>query len=393
MWVEDNPTPVSVALVLLGIVAGVAALVVDEPTGSERSPDWFAYVLVVAVAVPVFWRRTRPLVALPLSSLATVIYWIMDYPASVDPVLWVMFYSATRHGGADRRRVWRVVGACLLLVELVALAGVLSPVEDLPPAALLGILILFGTSAVAGEALFQRSQHIEELEKRAAMLEADLESKAALATVEERGRIAREMHDIIAHGMSTVVVQAQAGQRVVDSDPAKAREVLNTIEHIGRDSVDEMRRMLGVLRSEGEGEAELRPQPGLGDLVGLIAHAEQAGVEVDLKVSGERRPLPPGLELTGYRVVQEALTNVIRHAGRPVKADVGIHHGEHAVEILVSDDGLGAAVSRESAGSGHGLLGMGERVEIYNGELSAGTKPGGGFEIAVSLPVGEQVNA
>lgn len=379
------------AAVTLAVLGLLAARFIPLQ-GSEVSADWLAYALVIGSAATLLWRRSAPLVALPICTAFIITYWIRDYPGDPDVVLLLLFFAATRHGGSNRRRVWQVVGAALVVVTVVATVGVIVPTEDLPAIAIVGIFIIHGTAAAIGEALYQRSQYVTELELRAATLEADLETKTELAAVEERTRIAREMHDIVAHGMSAIVVQAQGAQRLVDRDPDKVREVLTTIESIGRDSSDEMRRMLGVLR-ERSGGSELEPQPSFGDLDALRQHASDGGVATEIVIEGAVRPLPPGLELTGYRVVQEALTNVVRHAGRPANARVCVSYCVDAVDIEVSDDGLGQAASPDTTGTGHGLLGMRERVEIYNGSFTAGPRPGGGYQVLVSLPIPAKVTA
>ncbi len=390
-WITDHQTMVSAGFALFFCIGGTITATVMPVEGSEQATNLLAYVLIWIAGASAFWYRSNPLPALAVATASVIAFWVLDYPGGTDAVLWLLFYAAARHGGSDRRRVWQVIGIGFFLIMAIATLGVIVPTEDLPAIALLGIFVLHGTFALIGEALYQRSQYVAELEQRAATLEADIENKAALAAVEERTRIAREMHDIIAHGMSTVVVQAQAAQSVVDSNPERAREVLQTIEGIGRDSVDEMRRMLGVLRDDGE--AELVPQPTFKDLGALREHVADAGVEFDLEVSGDERPLPPGLELTAYRVVQEALTNVLRHAGRPVRVDASIAYGERDLTISVVDDGLGAAASDATQGSGHGLLGMQERVEIYNGTFRAGPNQGGGFSVQVTLPIAAPVVA
>lgn len=391
-WGRRHQRKLTAALVLFFAVAGTTAVSTAPIEGSEIPPDWLAYVLIIGAAITVWWWRTNPLPALAVCTLLVMVSWVRDYPNQIDPMLFLLFFAATRYGGADRPRVWRYVGIALAAISLLATIGVMVPTEDLPAVAIIGIFVVHGTCAAIGEALYQRRQYVSELEQRAASLEADLENKAALAAVEERTRIAREMHDIIAHGMSSVVVQAQAAQSVVDTNPTKAREVLETIETIGRDSVDEMRRMLGVLRANQD-EIELEPQPGFTDLDQLARAAREAGVDVNVEISGNARLLPPGLELTGYRVVQEALTNVIRHAGRPVQVDAHVEYNENSVEITVADDGLGAAVAATNTSSGHGLLGMRERVEIYSGTFSAGPCVGGGFKVRVSLPLPARISA
>jgi len=266
-----KPRAVDGAKALFFATGGLISLFLVPLEGSERPRDALAVVLVVAAASTAFWSRTKPLVALPTCTALVITYWVLDYPGGFDPVMWYMFFAAARHGGHDRTRVWRVIGASLAATVSIAIVGVLVPTEDLPLGAVFGIAAIHSIAPVIGEALYQRSKYVSELEDRAAMLEADIETKATLAAVEERTRIAREMHDVIAHGMSTIVVQSQAGQSVVDHDPALAREILKTIEEIGRDSVDDVRRMLGVLRSD-DTDAEFAPQPTFADLQVLQDH-------------------------------------------------------------------------------------------------------------------------
>lgn len=390
--ISANSLAFRLALVLFFGTGSSIAVSSVELSGSEQSPDWLAYVLIWVVAGCTFWYRSRPLLALLFAVAFIIPYWVLDYPGSTEPAAWLLFYSATRHGGHNRTNVWRVVSLALFALTVVATIGVIVSTEDLPAFAIVGLFVLHGTFAAIGEAVYQRTRYIEQLEQRAADLEADLENQAALAAAEERTRIAREMHDIIAHGMSTVVVQAQAAQSVVDTNPGKAREVLETIENIGRTSVDEMRRMLGVLRSDTS-ELELEPQPGFEQLDELRKQVDVAGVTLDLTVVGDLEALPPSLNLTGYRILQEALTNVLRHAGRPVRVAAEINCDDSELTITVTDDGLGAAASTETAGSGHGLRGMRERVEIYNGTLKSGPVPGGGFGVYATLPVPAKVSA
>ena len=390
-WIVKHERFVRIFAALFFAIAGTLTAVFIDISGSERAPDLLGFALIWGASATAYWYRTRPLMALPGAVALVLPYWILDYAGGGDAVLWFMFYAATRHGQHDRQRVWQIVGACFFAIMAVATVGVIVPAEDLPAVALLAIFLLHGTFVLVGEALYQRSQYVAELEQRAAALESDLENKAALAAVEERTRIAREMHDIIAHGMSTIVVQAQAAQSVVDTNPAGARDVLETIEQIGRDSVDEMRRMLGVLRDDSA--AALAPQPTIGDLTTLHEHVSQAGVDFALTVSGDERPLPPGLELTGYRIVQEAITNVLRHAGRPVRVDASVTYSDTALSIDVVDNGRGAAANPATHGSGHGITGMRERVAIYGGSFDAGPNPGGGFRVSAELPIHTQAVA
>ena len=216
-------------------------------------------------------------------------------------------------------------------------------------------------------------------ERRAQLAERERDVAAREAVVEERARIARELHDVIAHNVSMMVVQAGAERRVLDGTSASTREVLETIERIGRSALTEMRRLLGMLRSDAADP--LAPQPGLDDLPTLVAQVREAGLPVELRVDGERRELPVGIELSAYRIVQEALTNALKHAG-DAHASVHVRYGADSLELEIVDDGGGGA-SRVSSG-GHGLVGMRERVALYGGRLDAGRRPSGGFAVRVA---------
>jgi signal transduction histidine kinase len=218
-------------------------------------------------------------------------------------------------------------------------------------------------------------------ERRARLAERERDVAAREAVADERARIARELHDAIAHNVSMMVVQAGAERRVLDDGRGTTREVLETIEHIGRGALTEMRRLVGMLRSDG-GEP-LAPQPGLDDLPTLVTQVREAGLPVELQVEGERRELPVGIELSAYRIVQEALTNALKHAGE-AKAVVRVHYGPESLELEIVDDGPGGSAAE--LGGGHGLVGMRERVALYGGRLDAGRRPSGGFAVRVLLP-------
>ena len=220
--------------------------------------------------------------------------------------------------------------------------------------------------------------------QRIASLELEQEQRTQIALADERARIARELHDVVAHSVGVIVVQAQGARRIIHRDPARADEALATIEDTARSALGEMRRSLGVLRSEGE-QAARAPQPGVGDIEGLLANARSSGLGVDFTVEGTARPLPQGVDLSAYRIVQEALTNTIKHAGR-VRSRVTLRYGDDELVVEVKDDGPGpAADARE--GAGHGLVGMRERVAALAGELHAGAGPDGGFLVRASLPL------
>jgi len=223
-----------------------------------------------------------------------------------------------------------------------------------------------------------------ERERRAQLAERERDIAAREAVVEERARIARELHDAIAHNVSMMVVQAGAERRVLEDDGGTTQEVLETIERIGRGALTEMRRLVGMLRSDG-GDP-LAPQPGLDDLATLVSQVTDAGLPVELHVEGERRKLPVGIELSAYRIVQEALTNALKHAGE-ARATVLVRYGTDSLELEIVDDGTGETRKAPVSPGGHGLVGMRERVALYGGRLDAGRHPSGGFAVRVLLPV------
>jgi signal transduction histidine kinase len=220
---------------------------------------------------------------------------------------------------------------------------------------------------------------VGERDRRARMAERERDLVAREAVVEERARIARELHDVIAHNVSMIVVQAGAERRVVE--PGSTHEVLETIEQIGRGALTEMRRLLGMLRSDDRDP--LAPQPGLADLPALVSQVTEAGLPVELRTHGEPRSLPAGLDLSAYRIIQEALTNALKHAG-DARANVEVRYGPDSIELEIVDDGVGATTR---ASGGHGLVGMRERVALYGGRLDAGRRPNGGFAVNVLLPI------
>jgi signal transduction histidine kinase len=234
---------------------------------------------------------------------------------------------------------------------------------------------------LAGRLFRDRQRLAAALQSRTAELEREQEETARLAIAEERARIARELHDVVAHSVSVMVVQAGAERLALGPGQESIRETLVSIEKTGRQALSEMRRLLGMLRKEDE-ELALAPMPSLDHLDLLVSHVREAGLPVELYVEGTRQTLPAGIDISAYRIVQEALTNALRHAG-PARARVVVRYGEGEVEVEVADDGRGP---QEANGSGHGLVGMRERVALYGGELNAGLREGGGYAVRARLP-------
>ncbi|MEU1421148.1 sensor histidine kinase [Kitasatospora sp. NPDC086009] len=235
-----------------------------------------------------------------------------------------------------------------------------------------------------------RRAYLVELEDRAARLERERDAQAKVAVAAERARIARELHDVVAHNVSVMIVQADGAAYVLDNSPQQAREALGTIASTGRQALVEMRRLLGVLRTADTAE-EYVPQPGVEELPELLDQVRTAGLQVDFATSGDPRELPRGVELTVYRIVQEALTNVRKHGGPDVHARVAVDFGERELAVLIEDDGRGSTDEQLAAGGtdgqGHGLIGMRERVGMVSGSLDVGPRPGGGFRIRAVLPL------
>jgi len=367
------------ALSLLGYLSA-------EATGSMRQQDLAGAALIVGQTVALSTRRVAPLRCLGAVSVLTVTFWILDYPSSFDAFSLVAVYTAAAHGGSDRRRVWRAVGGAVGLLTVIAIAGVIAPSDELPAAAVIGIAAIHLTAASAGQFAFDRRQRLTMLEERAVRAENERELTAHQAVIDERGRIARDLHDIVAHGMSVMVVQAGAAERLVDAQPERAIEALQQIQASGREALTDMRRLLGVLRDE-QHDPELTPQPTMADLDQVIRHCVDSGIPTALTVEGARPPSAGGAEMTGYRIVQEALTNVIKHAGRPVRAAVKVTYAPQALRVEIIDDGKGTTIDELRSNIGHGLIGMRERVESFSGTLHAGPRPGGGFRVSATIPL------
>jgi signal transduction histidine kinase len=341
-------------------------------------------VLLVLATLPLAVRRRRPAATLLTAAGALVVAALLvshsqGIPVEVFLALLLAFYSVGAH--CDDRRSALVGAAAVAAIAAADLArpGTFSASGTRP-----GAWLAFAIAWLVGRDLRRRRQRVVDLEDRAERLEREREEQAQLAVAEERGRIARELHDVIAHGVSVIVVQAQAGPHLMN-DPQRLRGVFHAIESSGRDALVELRRLLGILRSEDE-QLAIGPQPGLGSLQSLVEQVRASGLPVELRIEGEPVHLPAGIDLSAYRIVQEALTNVVKHAGEAA-ASVVIRYEAHALELDVVDDGRGRAMSLN--GSGHGLIGMRERVALYGGTLKTGTRDSGGYAVRARLPFGD----
>jgi signal transduction histidine kinase len=260
--------------------------------------------------------------------------------------------------------------------------------EDVALTGILSRLVAIGLAVAAGLWLRARADFIAGVRDRATRVERERELLAGQAVAAERVRIARELHDVVAHNVSLMVVQAQAlAATDATTGEAERKEALGRVAGLGREALSEMHRMLGVLRLDTSEAAEREPQPGLGEVETLVARARQTGLEAELHREGHARELPPGVELSAYRIVQEALTNVIRHA-HASRVTVTLADTSAGLEVVVTDDGLGPPPGTNGAGEGHGLVGMRERVALFGGDLRTGAMPGGrGYRVHARLPV------
>lgn len=385
-WVGRHPFAADAAFAALVGALSIAGLLSATPDGTQREGDALGIALLVAQAAALAFRRRVPLTSLAVLSIPVVAFWVRDYATNFDAISLIGVYSATANSSGARRRVSWVVGGVIGLLTTVALLGVLSPEEDLPPVAVLGIAAIHVTAAVVGEMVHDRRIRVVELEERAIRAEAERELLAREAVLRERADIARDLHDVVAHEMSVMVVQAGAAQRLLTTQPERAAEALEQVQVTGREALSEMRRMLGVLRSEDR-ELELTPQPTLADLGAMVQRCTDAGVPTELSVEGTPAVSTPSAEMAVFRVAQEALTNVIKHAGRPVRATVRVTFLGDRVRLEVDDDGRGATPDELRSTTGHGLVGMRERAELYGGTLRAGSRPGGGFRVAATIPL------
>jgi signal transduction histidine kinase len=376
-WAFDS------ALALAAVSVPTAWYVFESPPlGLPRSRFVLGCALVLLHTLPLAARRRFPGAVLALILASGLAFAALGLPPDILGIaILVAVYSVAAYGSR-----W-VSLAGLAAAELGLAAVQLTPSR-------IGVDTLVGNLGVVAAAwllgLFAHNYRIytATLEERTAELEQAQEALARRAVAEERLRLARELHDVVAHAMSVIAVQSGVGAHVANTQPKEAAKALAAIEATSRAALEELRRLLGVLRQEDEPQGDLAPVPGLADLDVLLAEVSKAGLAVKLQVNGTQPPLPAGVDLSAYRIVQEALTNVVKHAG-PARAQVVVGYRDQDITVEVTDDGRGAvtSVSDGRVGTGHGLIGMRERVQAFGGDLEAGPRPGGGFRVAARLPL------
>jgi signal transduction histidine kinase len=370
---------------LILTVGAVLLCVGSQLGGTEpafKEPDALSILLGFAVAIPLYWRRRRPLAALLCSTTAITVLGMLEYRPDPAPLVVLFILYAVGAYEPLRRSLFG-----LLVVNAAVVVIWLSDIPDFDLAGMAFNLALFTATWLGGLAMRSRATasaaRLAEAEERAEVER----QQAARSVAEERLRIAQELHDVVAHSMSVIAVQAGMGVHVIDDQPDAAKQALESISRTSRSTLQEMRRLLGVLRGE-DGERAHVPAPGLGDLPTLVEQVRATGLPVELTVDGQRAEVPLGVDLSAYRVVQEGLTNVIKHAGM-ASAAVHVRYQPGEIVVEVSDDGRGAATPARENGGGHGLVGMRERVAVWGGTLDAGPVPGGGYRVLAHLPYAE----
>jgi signal transduction histidine kinase len=368
------------ALVLGGLAWWLvdAAVYVHRP-GAEDGPLWFDVLAILFFTTPFLARRRFPVASLVVPALAIGVSSFIDSGLVKHPFISFAFGLAIcfRFG----MRPWRLQS----VAGLGFVIGIAALVEFNAPEGKAGDFIwdaiTFTIAWVIGFAVGEKYREVDEAKERAAAAEREREERARRAVSDERARIARELHDVVGHSVSVMTVQASAVRRLLEPDQDQVGEALQVVEQTGREALAEMRRMVGVLRHAEEAPA-LAPQPSLEQLEKLVQHARDRGLPVELRIEGEPVALPTGIDLTAYRLVQEGLTNAIKHA-RAQRAEVLVRYEDGKVELTVSDDGPGGG---DGDSGGHGLVGMRERVTVYGGKLEAGPRPEGGYRLRATLP-------
>jgi signal transduction histidine kinase len=381
-----NPHAVD-ALLAAAFTAGAlwtVAARVSEGADPYRDDDALGMALLLLQTLPIAARTAAPLAALAVSVAAIALHIGIGYegvPAGTFSALVILYSAASQ---TDLRQS--------LIAALLTAGGIAAYFTfDRGDPGLAPAVTTSATYAAAwGVGMYVRSRraYTNVVEERARLIEREREVREREAVADERARIARELHDVVGHALNLIVIQSGGAQRVMEAKPDLARDSLASIEATGRQALSDMERMLGMLRAAGDGDDGLSPQPGLGDVDALAARVSEAGLPVAVKVEGAAAELPASVDLSAYRIIQEALTNALKHAG-PARAAVTIRYTRDGVDLEVVDDGRG--IDRGEAASatlgGRGLIGMQERVSLFGGDFDAGPRPEGGFRVHAVLPL------
>jgi signal transduction histidine kinase len=380
-WPRRHPRLLDGAMALVLLMAGGSLFGLK----TERLMWPLAIASSFIMIIPVVFRRKYP-IATFIAAVAggAIQVAVMPRPVGADLAVLVLLYTLA----AYRPRRVSVPALAVCLAGAMAAIGRWAPPPVLRNPSRLSEVIVFFTvptllAWVLGDSVRYRRGYYQGLVDRAERLERERDAQAQIAAAAERARIAREMHDVVAHHVSVMVVQADGAAFALDSEPERARQALAAVSRTGRQALAEMRRLLGVLRTADD-PAELAPQPGMSQVGDLLDQARASGLAVSFTVEGVPRDLPGGADLAAYRVLQESLTNTRKHGGPAASASVLLRYCEDGLMLCIADDGRGAAAPPEPGG--HGLAGMRERVELYGGTVRAGPRPGGGYRVTATLP-------
>ncbi len=350
---------------------------------SSRPIDLFAVLLITVPNFAIVLRRSRPVLMLFLVLPPGYLYWVVGYYPTSGSVatMMVLVYSVPLYTASRRKATQAQIVFFLSLLAVLVAGYFYAGEDDVTVGVIVVNMVGFQMVWIAGETLARRRASISELKKQVRLEQEKQQELAVQAVVVEQNRIARELHDIVAHSMSVVIVQAQGATRMVGKDNTRVEEALGAIESTGRQTLTDIRGIVGLLRSNDENQ----PTPSLEMIEDLVDASRHAGLPTELTTLGERRNLPMMIELSAYRIVQESLTNARKHAGPNAEASVEIDYLPHGISIKVADTGRGAA--SYSNGSGFGLVGIRERVEAFGGQFEHGPRTGGGYRVTATLPV------
>jgi signal transduction histidine kinase len=390
LWLRSHPSVGDWALAATCALIGIPTLFVTAPYEQVglivREPDLPGVLLTLLTCAPLAWRRRYPLGVLIAIALPTVVLGALNYAGLYGLTLLIATYTVAAYD--TRRRAAAGLGVAVFAAMLgVALSGQVVGITSY-----VSNLALLTAAWAFGRSIAFRRAYTAQLEERAARLESQRDADLRAVVAEERARIARELHDVVAHHVSVMTVQAAAAQRTMARDPVRAHEAMAAVEATGRDALMEMRRMVDVLRAdespERDTDSALSPQPGIADIPALVDELRRAGLHVEANLEEPPQPVGAGVDLAVYRIVQEALTNTLKHAG-PTRARVVVRYSAGGLDLLVEDHGRGLAtmLAQDETHPGHGLPGMRERISLYGGHLYAGPRGGGGYAVRARIPL------
>jgi signal transduction histidine kinase len=392
-WFTSHPIGTDILITLAFAVLALLNLYVNWGTSSGLS-SFLAVLLTLLVILPLAVRRRYPLGVLIFMTLAVIAFREFNIPESpfIKYALLLALFNAGAYGRARFRNWVRGISALLVIGLLTYSIFFQQPGAEVPTQTILyqiSVILLdvflFAAAWWIGEVFRTRNQRELELQERTRQLEKERDENARRAVMDERVRIARELHDVVAHHVSVMGIQAGAARRILKQQPEKANDVLSQIEASSRQAVAELQRLLGFLREQNQVD-DISPQPSLKQLDVLFNQMRLTGLSISVKIEGDEKPLPPGVDLSAYRIVQEALTNTLKHAG-PVNANVTIRYLRDAVELEIKDNGNTNITEANKESKGRGIIGMRERVSLHGGEFQAGNLPKGGFTVKAKLPL------